>query len=53
MVGDLVCILQDAGVSKAVCVGHDWGAQICYEAARMRPELFEGVVGAALPVCSS
>jgi pimeloyl-ACP methyl ester carboxylesterase len=50
MVGDLVCILENAGVAKAVCVGHDWGAQICYEAARMRPDLFEAVIGAVVPV---
>jgi pimeloyl-ACP methyl ester carboxylesterase len=50
MVGDLVCILENAGVSKAVCVGHDWGSQICYEAARMRPDLFEAVIGAVIPV---
>jgi pimeloyl-ACP methyl ester carboxylesterase len=50
MVGDLVCILENAGASKAVCVGHDWGAQICYEAARMRPELFEAVIGGVIPV---
>lgn len=43
-------MLQDANVTKAVCIGHDWGAQICYEAARMRPDLFEGVVGAVIPV---
>ncbi|CAG7854202.1 SubName: Full=Uncharacterized protein {ECO:0000313/EMBL:CCA70423.1} [Serendipita indica DSM 11827] len=49
IVGDLICILQDAGVSKAVCIGHDWGSPICHEAARMRPDLFEGVVGASLP----
>lgn len=49
-VGDLVCILENAGVSKAVCVGHDWGSQICFEAARMRPDLFEGVVGSVIPV---
>ncbi|KAJ7886170.1 Alpha/Beta hydrolase protein [Mycena olivaceomarginata] len=29
-----------AGISSAVCVGHDWGTQICYEAARMRPDLY-------------
>jgi pimeloyl-ACP methyl ester carboxylesterase len=50
MVGDLVCILENAGVAKAVCVGHDWGAQVCYEAARMRPELFEAVIGGVIPV---
>ncbi|KAJ7123197.1 alpha/beta-hydrolase [Mycena epipterygia] len=53
MVGDLVCILEHAGISSAICVGHDWGAQICYEAARMRPDLFRGVVGAAIPYIPS
>lgn len=49
IVGDLVCILKHAGISKAVCVGHDWGAQLCYEATRERPDIFEAVVGAAIP----
>ncbi|CAK5275906.1 unnamed protein product [Mycena citricolor] len=49
MVGDMVCVLQRAGVSSAVCMGHDWGAQVCYEAARMRPDLFTGVIGVAIP----
>ncbi|KAJ7250402.1 Alpha/Beta hydrolase protein [Mycena rebaudengoi] len=49
MVGDMVCILEAAGISSAVCVGHDWGTQICFEAARMRPDIFRGVVGAAIP----
>jgi soluble epoxide hydrolase/lipid-phosphate phosphatase len=49
LVGDLVCILQKEKVQKAICVGHDWGAQICWEAARMRPELFEAVAGAVVP----
>lgn len=65
-VGDLACILEDRKVSKAVCVGyvmnncaysalilgtsHDWGSQICWEAARMRPDLFEAAVGVVVPV---
>ncbi|KAF5374196.1 hypothetical protein D9758_004629 [Tetrapyrgos nigripes] len=49
MVGDLTCILEDAGVEKAVCVGHDWGSSVCYEAARSRPDVFEGVVGGVVP----
>ncbi|KAJ7174449.1 alpha/beta-hydrolase [Mycena filopes] len=53
MVGDLSCILESAGISSAICVGHDWGAQLCYEAARMRPDLFHGVVGAAIPYIPS
>jgi soluble epoxide hydrolase/lipid-phosphate phosphatase len=29
---------------------HDWGAQICYEAARMRPDIFKAVAGLVIPV---
>lgn len=50
LVGDLVCVMEKAGAQNVVCIGHDWGSQICHEAARMRPDLFQGVVGAALPV---
>ncbi|KAF7354667.1 Bifunctional epoxide hydrolase 2 [Mycena sanguinolenta] len=53
MVSDLVCILQHASIASAVCIGHDWGTQICYEAARMRPDLFRGVVGAVIPYIPS
>ncbi|KAF8515770.1 Alpha/Beta hydrolase protein [Hysterangium stoloniferum] len=50
MVSDLTCVLEHASVQhKVVCVGHDWGAQVCWEAARMRPDLFEAVAGAVLP----
>ncbi|KAF5361510.1 hypothetical protein D9758_006213 [Tetrapyrgos nigripes] len=53
IVGDLTCILEDAGVEKTVCVGHDWGSEVCYEAARSRPDIFEGVVGAVVPYTPS
>ncbi|KZS93335.1 alpha/beta-hydrolase [Sistotremastrum niveocremeum HHB9708] len=52
-VGDLACILEDRKVSKAVCIGHDWGSQICWEAARMRPDLFEAAVGVVVPYITS
>ena len=38
-------IITEVGWSR-----HDWGSQICYEAARMRPDLLKGVVGAVVPV---
>ncbi|KAG6816120.1 hypothetical protein H0H87_008470 [Tephrocybe sp. NHM501043] len=71
MVGDLVCVLEHANVSSAICMGyvissllklenpltsscrHDWGSQICYEAARMRPDLFTAVVGVVVPYISA
>jgi len=53
MVGDLVCILEHANVSSAICIGHDWGSSICYEAARSRPDIFAGVVGGVVPYIPS
>ncbi|EIN04290.1 alpha/beta-hydrolase [Punctularia strigosozonata HHB-11173 SS5] len=49
LVGDLACVLEHANVDKAICVGHDWGSAVCYEAARRRPDIIEGVVGIAVP----
>ncbi|KAG6835722.1 hypothetical protein H0H93_015349 [Arthromyces matolae] len=53
LVGDLVCVLEDAGVSNAICMGHDWGSQLCYEAARMRPDMFVSVIGVVVPYTPS
>lgn len=49
VVGDLLCILKHANVAQAVVIGHDWGSQIAYEAARERPDVFIGVVGISGP----
>ncbi|KAI0689653.1 alpha/beta-hydrolase [Cytidiella melzeri] len=49
LTGDLTCVLAHAKVEKAICVGHDWGSQVCHEAARMRPDIFDGVIGYAIP----
>jgi soluble epoxide hydrolase/lipid-phosphate phosphatase len=50
LVGDLLCILEHAGSPKAIAMGHDWGAQLAYEAARERPDVFTAVVGITIPV---
>ncbi|KAH9180053.1 Alpha/Beta hydrolase protein [Lactarius sanguifluus] len=49
LVGDLLCILEHAGALEAIAVGHDWGAQLAYEAARERPDIFTAVVGITIP----
>jgi len=49
LVGDVMCILGNAGVSEAVVIGHDWGTQLAYEAARERPDVFKAVVGITIP----
>ncbi|KAN0140064.1 epoxide hydrolase [Lactarius tabidus] len=48
VVGDLLCILRQAGVSQVVVIGHDWGTQLAFEAARERPDVFTAVVGLSL-----
>ncbi|KAG5638231.1 hypothetical protein H0H81_001105 [Sphagnurus paluster] len=53
IVGDLACILKNAGVRSVVCMGHDWGSQVCYEAARMRPDIVAAVIGAVVPYIPS
>ena len=53
LVRDMICVLDDAGVDKAICLGHDWGAQVCWEAARMRPDRIEAVAAAVVPVSST
>ena len=32
---------------------HDWGAQVCYEAARERPDIVDAVVGTGIPVSTN
>ncbi|KAJ7755164.1 alpha/beta-hydrolase [Mycena metata] len=47
MTSDLACILEDAGISSAICVG------CATKPLRMRPDLFHGVVGAVIPYIPS
>jgi pimeloyl-ACP methyl ester carboxylesterase len=48
-VRDLIAVLDDDGVDKAVLVGHSMGAQVILEAYRMHPERVMGLI----PVCGS
>ncbi|TFK66645.1 alpha/beta-hydrolase [Pluteus cervinus] len=52
-ISDLVCILEKEKVDKAICAGHDWGAPVCYEAARQRPDIFRAVIGITAPYLPS
>jgi pimeloyl-ACP methyl ester carboxylesterase len=45
MVGDLIAILDAAGVATATVVGHDFGASAAWNAAMMRPDRFTAVCG--------
>lgn len=44
-VGDLVAVLDAAGVASGCVVGHDFGANIAWNAAMMRPDRFTAVCG--------
>ena len=53
-VGDMVELVKalsdkNGSESKAVIVGHDWGAPVAWHAALWRPDLFHAVCGMSVP----
>ena len=49
LVGDMVGLLDALGEKRAVIVGHDWGGPVAWNAARMRPDRFRGVISLSTP----
>jgi pimeloyl-ACP methyl ester carboxylesterase len=49
LVGDMVGILDALGAQTAVIVGHDWGANVAWQAALMRPDRFRAVASLSVP----
>jgi pimeloyl-ACP methyl ester carboxylesterase len=49
LVGDMTGLLAALGESRAVIVGHDWGAMVAWNAALLRPDRFRAVVGMSVP----
>ncbi|MEY4882214.1 MAG: hypothetical protein RIS34_68 [Pseudomonadota bacterium] len=49
LVGDMVELVGALGETRAVIVGHDWGAPVAWHAALLRPDLFRAVVGMSVP----
>ncbi len=45
LVGDVVGLPDALGVETAVIAGHDWGAPVAWQAALLRPDRFNGVIG--------
>lgn len=50
LTGDLVGLLDHFGKDDAVFVGHDWGALIVWDLARLHPERTRAVVGVSVPL---
>jgi len=49
LVGDLVGLLDALEAPTAVIVGHDWGANVAWQAARLRPDRFRAVAALSVP----
>ena len=49
LVGDLTGLLDHFGKDDAVFVGHDWGALIVWDAARLVADRMRAVVGVSVP----
>lgn len=45
LVGDMVALVTALGETKAVIIGHDWGAPVAWHAALFRPDMFTAVGG--------
>jgi pimeloyl-ACP methyl ester carboxylesterase len=48
-VGDIVGLVSALGESKAIVIGHDWGAPVAWTAAMMRPDVFPAVAAMSVP----
>ena len=48
--GDLLGLLDTTGQEQAVIVGHDWGAMVVWEMARMHPERVRAVAAVSVPL---
>jgi pimeloyl-ACP methyl ester carboxylesterase len=49
LVGDLIGLLDGLEAPTAVIVGHDWGATIAWQAARLRSDRFRAIVDLSVP----
>jgi pimeloyl-ACP methyl ester carboxylesterase len=49
LVGDMVALVAVLGERNAVIVGHDWGANVAWNAAMLRPDVFRAVVAMSVP----
>ena len=49
LTGDLVGLIEDCGHEQAVLVGHDWGALIAWDMAKLHPQRLRAVVGVSVP----
>jgi pimeloyl-ACP methyl ester carboxylesterase len=49
LAGDLMGLLDDAGVEQAVVVGHDWGSIVAWNIPLFHPDRVRALVGMSVP----
>ncbi len=49
LTADVVGLIDALGEEKAILLGHDWGAPICWNTAVLHPERVAAVVGLSVP----
>src|SRR5256714_1432208 len=49
LVGDMVGLLDTLGEEQAIIVGHDWGANVAWHSALMRPDRFRAAIILSIP----
>jgi pimeloyl-ACP methyl ester carboxylesterase len=49
LVGDMVGVIDALDASRAVVIGHDWGASVAWHAALLRPDRFRAVAALSVP----
>lgn len=49
LVGDIVQLVRKLGETRAIIVGHDWGAPVAWHCALMRPDVFRAVAAMSVP----
>ena len=49
LTGDIVGLIDALGEDRAILVGHDWGAPICWNTAALHPDRVAAVAGLSVP----
>jgi pimeloyl-ACP methyl ester carboxylesterase len=50
LVADAAGLVEALGEERAIVVGHDWGAQVAWHAALLRPDRFRAVAALSVPL---
>jgi pimeloyl-ACP methyl ester carboxylesterase len=49
LVGDVISLIDALGEQTAAVIGHDWGANVAWHVAQLRPDRVRGVAGLSVP----